>query len=285
MGPRRICASRALGAAWKYPSIETRMILLIGRDPLLLPAVQRAARPDEAVVWEPRWVDEALVRGWPRALVCDDRRGVVPQGRSEVPVVYVAPDRIRSWDRARRRHEVPPERIPFAGDRIAAMLAQASPPGTWVDRLLGDLGRLAGGPLPLPFRAFARHTLELPSRYTDLRDLTRTTGLSRGALKARFRRRDLDSPFTYLRWFRVMAVAEVLSDPSVTVAAAADRLGFTSGTNMCRMVRVLTGATPGALRDPGARRWLRVAFARDHLTRQALGGWVRLEDVFGRRVA
>ena len=269
----------------EVPFYRTRMILLIGRDPILLPAVRRAARPDEAVVCDPMWVDEALVRGWPRALICDDRRGVVPQGRSDIPVVYVAPDRIRAWDRARRGHDVPPERVPYAADRIATLLTQASPPATWVDRLLGDLGRLAGGPLPLPLRAFARHTLELPSRYTGLSDLTDTAGLSRGALKARFRRRDLDSPFTYLRWFRAMAVAEVLSDSSVTVSAAADRLGFTSGTNMCRMVRVLTGATPGALRDPGARRLLRVAFARTHLTRQALGGWSRLEDVFGRRVA
>ena len=261
------------------------MILLIGRDPLLLPAVQRAARPDEAVVWDPTWVEEALVRGWPRALIYDDRRGAVPEGLSDVPVIYLGPDLIRAWDRARRRHDVPPERVSYAAHRLAAMLEDASPSVTWVDGLLAELGRMAGAPLPMPFRAFARHTLELPVRYTDLNDLTETAGLSRGALKARFRRRDLDSPFTYLRWFRAMAVAEVLSDPSVTVAAAADRLGFTSGTNMCRMVRVLTGATPGALRDKGARRWLRVAFANRHLTRHALTGWSRLDDVFGRRVA
>ena len=252
---------------------------------MLLSAVQRAARPDEAVLWAPRWVEEALVRGWPRALVCDDRWRVWPRRRSDMTVINVDTDLIRAWDRARRRHDVPPERVPYAAHQIATMLAQASPPVTWVDRLLGDLGRLAGGPLPLPLRAFARHTLELPVRYTSLHDLTETVGLSRGALKARFRRRDLDSPFTYLRWFRAMAVAEVLSDPEVTVAAAADRLGFTSGTNMCRMVRVLTGATPGALRDPGARRSLRVAFASRHLTRESLPGWARLGDVFGRRLA
>ncbi len=261
------------------------MILLIGRDPILLPSVQRAARPDEEVVCDPAWVDEALARGWPRAMVCDDRRGAVPPGRPDVAVIHVPPERVRSWDRARRRYDVPPERVRFAADRIAAMLDEASPPVTWVDVLLGDLGRLAGGSLPLPLRAFARYTLELPVRYTDLNDLTGTAGMSRGALKARFRRRDLDSPFTYLRWFRAMAVAEVLADPSVTVAAAAERLGFTSGTNMCRMVRSLTGATPGTLRGRGARRWLRVAFANAHLTGQALRGWARLDDVFGRRVA
>jgi AraC-like DNA-binding protein len=154
-----------------------------------------------------------------------------------------------------------------------------------VDRLLADLGRMAGGSLPIPFKAFARHALELPVRYTDLSDVAGTFELSRGALKARFRRRGLESPFTYLRWLRAMAVGEVLSDPSVTVAQAADRLGFTSGTNMCRMVRVLTGATPGSLREPGARRWLLVGFARVLLRPEALEGWARLEDVFGRRVA
>lgn len=261
------------------------MILLIARDPLLPLAVQRLARPDEAVVGDPVWVEEALIRGWPRALVCDERRGVVPEGGAPLPVIYVAPERIRAWDRERRRHEVPPERVAYAARKIEAMLAEAGPPTTWVDRLLADLGRMTGAPLPLPFRAFARHALELPARYTDLSDVAGTSELSRGALKARFRRRGLESPFTYLRWLRAMAVGEVLSDPSVTVAQAADRLGFTSGTNMCRMVRVLTGATPGSLRDSGARRWLLIGFARAHLGPEALEGWARLEDVFGRRVA
>ena len=87
------------------------MILVIGRDPLLLPAVQRAARLDEAVVWAPMWVDEALARGWPRALVCDDRWRVCPRGRSDIPVINLEADLIRAWDRARRRHDVPPERV------------------------------------------------------------------------------------------------------------------------------------------------------------------------------
>ena len=268
-------------------SVERRepMILVIGSDPLLAPAVERAARPDEAVISDPMWVVHAMARGWPRALVSDARGDAVRRGRSDVPIIHVGPGRIRAWDHARRRLEVPPERIRYAADRVAAMLREASLPVTWVDRLLGDLGRLVGGPLPMPLRAFARHTLELPSRYTDLRDLTETAELSRGALKARFRRRGLDSPFTYLRWFRAMAAAEVLSDPSVTVTAAANRLGFTSGTNMGRMVRVLTGVTPGALRGAGARQSLRVAFVRAHLTRGALRGWAQLEDVCDRSVA
>lgn len=261
------------------------MILLTARDPGLLAAVRRIARPDEDVVADGKWIDRALEHGHARLLVCDDRRGVMPERVSGVPVLYVPPELLSKWDRARKRHDVPPARSDYIETRLRGMVAELTLETTWVDRTLADLGRLAGGPLPLPFRSFARRTLELPARYTDLSEVAELAGLSRGALKARFRRRGLESPFTYQRWLRSLAVAEVLSAPEVTVAAAANALGFTSDTNMCRMVRVLTGATPGRLREPDARRWLLVAFARAHLTREALEGWSALEDLFSRRIA
>lgn len=42
-----------------------------------------------------------------------------------------------------------------------------------------------------------------------------------GALKARFRRRGLESLHTYLRWFRMMAVAYLVAGHEITVAQAA----------------------------------------------------------------
>jgi len=83
---------------------------------------------------------------------------------------------------------------------------------------------LGTNPLPCrcsPLRAFGRRILEFPTHYHDLHAKARASHLSRGALKARFRRRGLESPYTYLRWFRMMAVSYLLSDREVTVAQAA----------------------------------------------------------------
>jgi len=162
--------------------------------------------------------------------------------------------------------------------RLAAAIQEVALESTWVDRLLAHLSRSVGAPLPLAFRAFTRHALELPARYTDLSGISEAAGVSRGALKARFRRKELESPYTYLRWLRAFAVAELLVDPDTTVASAASALGFTSDTNMCRMVKALTGATPGSLRDSGARRRLHAAFVHRHMDEEARAGWSRLGE-------
>lgn len=258
------------------------MILLSVREAALRHAVERCARPDEAVIWEAPWVHEALEHGHARVHVRDDREARFSLIRSSrVPELYVPPDLLRAWEHDRRRSEVPELRIDDLARRVGAAIQEVAIESTWVDRLLADLARSVGAPLPLSLRAFTRHALELPCRYTDLSAISGAAGLSRGALKARFRRKDLDSPFTYLRWLRTFAVAEALADPDVTVAAAARSLGFTSDTNMCRMVKALTGATPGSLRDAGARRRLRGTFVHRHLGKEALAGWARLEGLFG----
>ncbi|MEX2466113.1 MAG: helix-turn-helix domain-containing protein [Gemmatimonadota bacterium] len=262
------------------------MILLSVSDPTVRLAISRCARPDEAVVGEVRWVQAALDHGYPRVHVRDDQPRRSIADRSErVPELHVSREMLAGWDQDRRKVEVPQPRIEYLARRLGSVVSEVALEGTWVDRSLADLTRAAGGPLPLSFRAFTRHTLELPCRYTDLSAIAEAAGLSRGALKARFRRKGLDSPFTYLRWLRSFAVAERLVDPDVTVAMAARELGFTSDTNMCRMVKILTGATPGSLRDPGVRRRLRLAFVREHLTRGALEGWSRLERIFRDRRA
>jgi len=258
------------------------VLLLTSRDEVLRPALERAARPDEAVVADPGGVQAALTQGWARAHVCDDRRGVVPEGRAGVPVLFVSPEMVSSWERERQRAGLMRSRAEHYGTRLSHLLAVGALQATWVDGLLADLARSSGGPLPLGFRAFARHALEFPARYRELADIGSVGGLTPGALKARFRRRGLESPYTYLRWLRSLAVAELLADRSITIAQAARRLGFTSDTNMCRMVRVVTGATPGMLRDPGARRRLTFGFAQALLGGDARSEWRRLDDVFGR---
>jgi len=261
------------------------MIVLSATDPLLRAAMRRIARPDEQVVADPDRVGDALRFGYPRLYVVAGARAVdrVPR---EVAVLHLEEERLRAWEAERRRAEVPRPRLDDLCGRLRGVISTCAVTGTWVDGTLAELGRASGGALPLAFASFARHVLELPRQYTELGHLAETFDLTRGALKARFRRRNLESPFTYLRWCRTLAVAHVLSDPDVTVSGAADRLGFTSGGNMCRSVRGLTGVTPHRLRDPALRRVLVLAFASRHLTGRHLAAWRDLDDVFRpRRVA
>jgi AraC-like DNA-binding protein len=127
--------------------------------------------------------------------------------------------------------------------------------------------------------------LEFPSRYRTLHDVADCCDMSRGALKARFRRRGLPSPYTYLRWLRVLAVAEVLSDRDVTVARAAYQLGFTSAGNLCRLIDQLADTTTTELRTVHGWRRLVVRFAWVHLSPEALAAWATLTDLFERRAA
>lgn len=137
---------------------------------------------------------------------------------------------------------------------------------SWADRTLADLSKAAGTPRPAPLRAFGRRILEFPTHYHDLHAMARASHLSRGALKARFRRRGLESPYTYLRWFRMMAVSYLLSDREVTVAQAAYRLGFTSDGNLCRAMVSLTRLTPTEVRTVRGWNRLLIAFAWTYLT-------------------
>jgi AraC-like DNA-binding protein len=119
----------------------------------------------------------------------------------------------------------------------------------------------------------------------DLHGLVDVSGVSRGALKARFRRRGLASPFGYLRWFRVFAAAHVLRDPSLTTLRASHRLGFTTDGNFCRAIISTTGLTPTDLRSDSGWHRLMMLFALAYLRRDSLEAWHSLEGLFLRRVA
>jgi AraC-like DNA-binding protein len=109
--------------------------------------------------------------------------------------------------------------------------------------------------------------------------------MSRGALKAKFRRRGLASPHVYLRWFRTLAVAHFLSDRTVTVAGAAQRTGCTSSGNLCRMLGDLCGMTPTEARTIHGWNRLVITFAWHHLGPEALEAWSDLDELFERRAA
>ena len=211
--------------------------------------------------------------------------GSVAARAGSVPVLAVVPWRRGLWNRSAADAEIALLPLDENIERLRQLIESAAATHTWTDRLLHELGRASGGPLPSGLRGMGRRVLEFPPRYRDLHQLARLSGLTRDALKARFRRRGLPSPFSYLRWFRVLAASRVLSDPTVTTVAAAFRLGFTSSGNLCRSVQATAGLNPSDLRDSESRGKLLARFAEELLgtdLEEPLGG---LTDLFLRSVA
>lgn len=260
------------------------MIVCQTTDTLLVQAVRNAAHAEEEVVFKEELAYEALHLGFPRLVVRSGAQLLLrpPAG---VPVLDLDDALLRRWEAERRALELPSPKLHNWTERLRVMMERPTTSGTWVDSTLAELGRAAGAPLPRPLRTFARRVFEFPSRYRTLHELADCCGLSRGALKARFRRRGLASPYTYLRWLRLLAVAQVLSDRNVTVAQAAHRLGFTSAGNLCRVLDQLAETTTTELRTLRGWRRLVVQFAWIHLTPEALSGWATLSDLFDRRAA
>jgi AraC-like DNA-binding protein len=260
------------------------MIVVQVTDPYLRKAVCRAAHPEEEVVVGGRLAVEAIELGFPRLVVRleDEVRSVLPP---RMPVLEIDGVLLRRWEAERRTAELPPTRLDHLTERLGVLMDRTGAERTWVDRALADLTRAAGAQLPRPLRTFVRRILEFPARYTDLHGLADACGTTRGALKANFRRRGLSSPHTYLRWLRIMAVADYLSDRSVTVAAAAQRLGFTSDGNLCRMMWAVAGMTPTEARTLKGWNRLLISFAWMHLSVDALEAWASLDALFKRRAA
>jgi len=263
------------------------MILGLLSDPALRIALRRAASPEEDVLLGPALSADALRQGFPRLLVHDEeareeaaRLLEVHQGHS----LELGPTLLSRWDGERRSAGVLVSRADAAAPRLRVLLRQRNRP-SWVDLALRDLSRAAGAPLPPPFRGFARRVMEFPARYDDLHGVSLLTGLSAGALKARFRRRALESPYLHLRWLRCLAAAHVLSDPAMTTLQASHRLGFTTDGNFCRTIRRTTGLTPTVIRSRHGWNHLLVTFATRFLGAEAREGWSELERLFVRPAA
>jgi AraC-like DNA-binding protein len=252
-------------------------------DPTLRRAVLRAASPEEDV-FDGALAREAAEFGSPRLLIVEEHlrwRG----RRDACPVLVIGAERMREWEAARLALELPPTRLVHVTERLGALIEGTAVRGSVVDRTLAELSRAVGVRLPPPLRGFARRVMEFSHHYRSLHPLAEACGTTRGALKARFRRRGLASPSTCLRWFRVFAVADLLSDEEVTVATAARRLGFTSDGNLCRMLASVTGMTPTELRPASGWHRLLLTFAGTHLTPEHVEGWATLEELFRRRAA
>lgn len=264
------------------------MIIGYISDPYVRTALLKAGDAEEDVLLDPRLADEALAFGYPRLVVCTQADGgcaSVPRSERVPPVLVLSSAVLARWEEERRGESLPTGRIEWMSRRLREMVERDAGEVSWVDRTLSELGRAAGKPLPPPLRGFARRVLEFPSHYDDLHPLAEACGLSRGALKARFRRRGLPSPYAYLRWFRIMAVAYALSDRSVTVAQVASRLGYTSDGNLCRAMLSLTKLTPTEVRSLHGWNRLLISFAWTHLGSEPLEAWRLMDDLFVARVA
>lgn len=263
------------------------MIIGFTSDPLIRAALLHAARAEEDVVLDPDLAGEALAFGYPRVVVCTPPEACPAGLRGErmPPMLPLSSEALARWEEERRAEPHPMGRVEWTASRLRELVDRDGGGMSWVDRTLSDLARAAGTPLPPALRRFARRVLEFPSHYDDLHPLANACGLSRGALKARFRRRSLPSPYAYLRWFRIMAVAYALSDRAVTVAQVASRLGYTSDGNLCRSMLSLTRVTPTEARTLHGWNRLLISFAWTHLRADALDAWRLMDDLFAARVA
>lgn len=266
------------------------MIIGLCSDPILRAAIRRTAHPEEDVFLDDRVAGPALELGYPRAVVYVPEDGHPLARRlstldARVSVTAITQATLRGWEVERRSHEVPPPRVEYAARRLQPLVAPRPDAPTWVDRALAELSRAAGARLPGPLRTLGRRVLEFPLHYADLHGMSEVTGMSRGALKARFRRRGLPSPAHYVRWFRVLAAAQLLADPGVTTMQAAHRLGFTTGGNFCRTIKAVSGLTSNDVRTVHGWNRLLVMFVWRSLGPDALAQWATLDDLFLREAA
>ncbi|NIP60348.1 MAG: helix-turn-helix domain-containing protein [Gemmatimonadetes bacterium] len=264
------------------------MIVTPLSDPFLRRAVRRAALPDEDVIWRAEEIREALARGFPRLLVYapgDTHPLADPHTLDDLrlPTLALTGSTLRVWEQERRATGFAVSKVDDHAARLRSLIQETAGPLPWVEGVFRDLVRASGRGIPPVLRGLGRRILEFPSRYDDLHALAELTGISRAALKARFRRRDLPSPYTYLRWFRVLAAGHLL-DQGKTTATVAHRVGLHSSGNLCRYVQDVSGMSPNELRGPQGRARSLAMFTSRCLGPRRLEAWETLEDLFLRDV-
>lgn len=241
--------------------------------------------PTEDVFSDPEDVWAALELGFARVAVL----AVGPMGEVERTIRSHGPDlpilELASPDvHALRKSEFPMaiRGIDDASPRLRQLINQAALPMDWVEGSLRDLSRAAGARLPLQLAALVRRSLEFPSMYSRLETVAGSAGLSAGALKARFRRRGLPSPFGYMAWTRALCATELLARPGATTTTVAFRLGYTSNGNLCRALRTLTGLKPTEAGSVAGRTRILTRFSTEFLQPRQLRAWEDLGELFAR---
>ncbi|MCH8810236.1 MAG: helix-turn-helix domain-containing protein [Gemmatimonadetes bacterium] len=261
------------------------MILAPIKDPSLLRAVRRASLPVEDVFVETEDILRALRGGFPRVsiLESDSEEPMVRLIRgigSKLPILEVAPVDLRglrgsTTPVATRQIDVDPV-------RLRRLIEQVARPMSWVEGMLRDLGQVAGRPLPLELRALARRVLEFPSRYALTEEVAGAVGLTPGAMRARFRRLGLPSPFAYTVRLRALCACELLTRQEMTTTSVAYYMGYSSSGNFCRAFLMLTGLKPSVGGTIQGRLAVTTSFAADLLRAEQLEKWEELGPLFVR---
>ena len=135
-------------------------------------------------------------------------------------------------------------------------------------------------------RSYARMDPELTTRLRTedghLDDVAGAVGMTSGALKAHFRRRELPSPFAYTTRLRALCASELLSQSGMTTARVAYLLGYASNGNLCRAFRALTGITLSEASTLEGRLHVLTRMGTEVLTPEYLRRWEALDPLFRR---
>lgn len=261
------------------------MILAPLKDRSLLQAVRRASLQVEDVFVRPEDILAALRLGFPRVSILEpgSDEAVVRMIRgvaSKLPILEIAPYDLRNLRGATT--SVVTRQVDIDPVRLRRLIEQVARPMGWVDGLVRDLGQVAGRPLPLELRALVRRVLEFPSRYALTEEVAGTAGLTPGAMKARFRRRGLPSPFAYTVRLRALCACELLSRREMTTASVAYHMGYSSSGNFCRAFLQLTGLRLSVGASVQGRLAVTTAFAAELLQEEQLEKWDGLGRLFVR---
>lgn len=261
------------------------MILAPIKDPSLRLAVRRASLAVEDVFVETEDILAALRTGTPRVAILEPGSDepvvrLIRRVGSKLPILEIAPYDLRNLRYSTT--SVVTRQIDIDPVRLRRMIEQVARPMGWVDGILRDLSHVAGRPLPLELRALARRVLEFPSRYALTEEVAGTAGLTPGAMKARFRRRGLPSPFAYTARLRALYACEFLSRRGMTTTSVAYQMGYSSSGNFCRAFLKLTGFRSSVGATVQGRLAVTTSFGADLLRADQLDGWDHLGPLFVR---
>jgi len=122
--------------------------------------------------------------------------------------------------------------------------------------------------IPAAAHSTVQYCIEHSGQPISVAEIGRSVGLPERTLNARLRRAGLPSAQEVIGWCRLVRVACLLHDPSLTLEVVAARLGFSTPSAVNALVMRLTGTTPSSLRRAGATART-VAALRDRFSRAA----------------
>lgn len=91
-----------------------------------------------------------------------------------------------------------------------------------------------------------------PERAWTVAELAAQVAMSRSSFAARFTELVGDTPMQYVTRWRMHLAVDLLSEDGLTVAAVAERLGYTSEASFSRAFKRISGRAPGSVRASSA---------------------------------